>query len=167
MPDVLVPAAALAAGALCTGAVLLAEFATPDPDLRERIGRYRSGIGVALRVGAARRRLARDIERAGWRESPERVAVVAFAASLCLGVFGAAVSPMVAFFGLIAGCASFAAVLNAAVAKRCRRFSEELVPLLELFTLELSARQMSLALVRMRSTKSQPLCERPSSPPLS
>lgn len=138
MPDVLVPAAAVAAGALCTGAVLLAEYATPSPDVRERIGRYRSRVGVALHVGAARRRLARDIERAGWRESPERVAVVAVAASLCLGAFGAAVSPVVAVFGLVAGCAAFVSVLSAAVAKRRRRCSEELVPLLELFTLELS-----------------------------
>jgi Flp pilus assembly protein TadB len=138
MPEILVPAAALAAGVLCTGAVLLAEYATPGPEVQELIRRSRSGIGAALHAGAARRRLARDIERAGWRESPERVAVVAIATSLCLGTFGAAVSPMVAFLGLIAGCAAFAAVLNAAVAKRRRRFSEELVPLLELFTLELS-----------------------------
>jgi Flp pilus assembly protein TadB len=138
MPDVLVPAAALAAGALCTGAVLLAEYATPGPNVLGLIRRYRSGIGAALHVGAARRRLARDIKRAGWRESPERIAVSAIAMSLCLGTFGAAVSPVVAFLGLIAGPAAFAAMLNAAVAKRRRRFSEELVPLLELFTLELS-----------------------------
>ena len=145
MPDVLVPAAALAAGALCTGAVLLAEYATPSPAVREWIDRYRSGVGAALHVGAARRRLAHDIERAGWHESPERVAVVAVAASLCLGAFGAAVSPVVAVFGVIAGCAAFVAVLNAAVAKRRRRCSEELVPLLELFTLELSGGGSALA----------------------
>lgn len=145
MPDLLLPAAAIAAGALCTGSVLLAERATPGPDIREWMGRHRSRVGPALHVGAARRRLARDIERAGWRESPERVAVVAVAASLCLAAFGAAVSPMVAIFGLIAGCAAFAAVLNSAVDRRRRRCSEELVPLLELFTLELSGGGSALA----------------------
>jgi Flp pilus assembly protein TadB len=140
-----VPAAALAAGALCTGAVLFAEYAAPSSDVRERIGRYRSGVGAALHVGAARRRLAHDIERAGWRESPERVAVMAVAASLGFGVLGAAVSPVVAIFGVIAGCVAFAAVLNAAIAKRRRRCLEELVPLLELFTLELSGGGSALA----------------------
>ncbi|MGH7762115.1 MAG: hypothetical protein ACREOY_11995 [Candidatus Dormibacteraceae bacterium] len=145
MPDVLVPAAAIGAGALCTGAVLLAEYATPGPDFREWMARNRSRFGVALHVGTARRRFAREMERAGWRESPERVAVVAVAASLCLGALGAAVSPMVAMLGVIAGCAAFAAVLNAAVEKRRRRCSEELVPLLELFTLELSGGGSALA----------------------
>jgi Flp pilus assembly protein TadB len=145
MPDVLVPAAALVAGALCTGAVLLAEYATPSTDVQEWIGRYRSRVGAALHIGAARRRLARDIERAGWRESPERVALVAVAGSLCLGACGAAVSPVVAVFCAVAGCAAFAAVLNAAVAKRRHRWSEELVPLLELFTLELSGGGSALA----------------------
>jgi Flp pilus assembly protein TadB len=98
-----------------------------------------------MHVGAVRRRLARDIERAGWRESPERVAVVAVAASLCLGALGAALSPMVAVFGLLAGGAAFAAVVRAAVDKRRRRFSGELVPLLELFTLELSGGGSALA----------------------
>ena len=71
--------------------------------------------------------------------------MVAVAASLCLGVLGAALSPMVAIFGLVAGCVAFAAVLNAAVDKRRRRFSGELVPLLELFTLELSGGGSALA----------------------
>lgn len=145
MPDVLVPAAAIAAGALCTGSVLLAERASPNGDIREWMGRHRSRVGAALYVGAARRRLARDIERAGWRESPERVAVVAVAVSLCLAAFGAAVSLVLAILGLIAGCAAFAAVLNSAVDRRRRRCSEELVPLLELFTLELSGGGSALA----------------------
>ena len=144
MRDFLLLSTALAAGALCAGSVLLADFA-PSPDAREWIARYRSRAGGALHVGAARRRLARDIERAGWRESPEHVAVVAIAVSLCLGALGAAVSAVVGFFGLIAGFVVFAAMLNAAVAKRRRRFSEELVPLLELFTLELSGGGSALA----------------------
>ena len=123
----------------------MAEYATPGPDFIEWIRRYRKRVGAALPVGAVRRRLAHDIERAGWRESPERVAEVAIAASLCLGALGAAVSPVVAVFGVIGGGATFAVVLRAAVDKRRRRFSEELVPLLELFTLELSGGGSALA----------------------
>jgi Flp pilus assembly protein TadB len=91
-----------------------------------------------LHVSAARRRLARDVERAGWREPPEHIAALAVATSLGLALLGAAVSPVVAIFGLVAGGVAFGLVLNAAIRKRRRRFSEELVPLLELFTLELS-----------------------------
>jgi Flp pilus assembly protein TadB len=145
MREVLVVAAAITAGALCLGAVLVAEHETPGPDIGRWIGRNRSRVGAALHLGAARRRLARDIERAGWRETPERIAVVAIAGSLCLGVLGAAVSPVVAILGLVAGCVAFAAVLHNAVAKRRRRYSEELVPLLELFTLELSGGGSAIA----------------------
>ena len=145
MPDVLVPAAALAAGGLCAGAVLLVEHATPSSDIRKSVGRNIMRIGVALHVGAARRRLARDVERAGWRESPERVLVMALAASLCLGVLGAAASPAVAMFGAAAGVIAFGVVLKGAVEKRRRRYLEELVPLLELFTLELSGGGSAIA----------------------
>jgi len=102
-------------------------------------------IGAALHVGAGRRRLARDIERAGWRESPKRIAVLAVAASLCLGLLGAAATPVVAIFGAGAAGVVFLVVLNAAVERRRRRYLEELVPLLELFTLELSGGGSALA----------------------
>jgi Flp pilus assembly protein TadB len=139
MPDVLAAAAAVAAGALCTGAVLLAEYATPSPKIREWVDGNKSRFGAALHVDAVRRRLARDVERAGWREPPERVTVLAVAASLGLAVLGSVVSPVVAIFGFVAGGVAFTVVLNAAIDRRRRRCSEELVPLLELFTLELSA----------------------------
>jgi Flp pilus assembly protein TadB len=138
MPEILAPAAAVAAGALCTGAVLLAEYAMPGPDVRDWVRRNRSRFGSALQVGAARRRLARDVERAGWGERPERIAVLAGAMSLGLAVLGAMVSLTVAIFGFVAGGVAFGVALNAAIDKRRRRSSEELVPLLELFTLELS-----------------------------
>jgi Flp pilus assembly protein TadB len=98
-----------------------------------------------MHVTAARRHLARDFARAGWHETPERVVVMAGALSLCLGVLGAAVSPVVAILGFFAGCVTFAGALNAAVDRRRRRFSGELVPLLELFTLELSGGGSALA----------------------
>lgn len=52
---------------------------------------------------------------------------------------------MVAIFGAIAGGVAFALMLNAAVEKRRRRYLEELAPLLELFTLELSGGGSALA----------------------
>jgi Flp pilus assembly protein TadB len=145
MPDELISAAAIAAGSLCAGAVLLADHATPLPGVRERIDRHRSRVAANLHVGAVRRRLARDIERAGWREPPQRIAVLAAALTLCLGALGAVVSPAVSILGLGAGVVTFAVVLNAAVDKRRRRSSDELVPLLELFTLELSGGGSALA----------------------
>lgn len=99
----------------------------------------------AKQVAAVRRRLAREAKRAGWNETPERLVTMACAMSLCLAVLGAAVSPVVAVLGFFAGCVTFAVALKAGVDSRRRRFSAELVPLLELFTLELSGGGSALA----------------------
>jgi len=107
MPEVMAVAAAIAAGGLCAGAVMLAGHGAPGPEVRNSMGRHVTRIGAALQVGAGRRRLVRDVERAGWREPPERIAVLAVAASLCLGVLGAAASPVLALFGVIAGGVAF------------------------------------------------------------
>lgn len=145
MPDALVAIGAIGAGAFCACAVLVAERERPAVDLDRWTVRFRSRIGVVRTLVAAGRRFARDVERAGWHEAPERVAIAATSVSLCLGVLGAAISPAVAIFGFLAGCVTCAVVLNAAVDKRRRRFSGELVPLLELFTLELSGGGSALA----------------------
>jgi Flp pilus assembly protein TadB len=136
---------AIGAGGLCACAVLVAEREPPSIDAGRWTGHFGAWVGAVRNVAAARRRLARDIERAGWRETPERVAVVGAAVSLCVGVLGAALSPTVAIFGFLGGCITCAVVLNAAIDKRRRRFSGELVPLLELFTLELSGGGSALA----------------------
>jgi Flp pilus assembly protein TadB len=135
---------AIGAGGLCACSVLVAER---EPSLVDAGGwKARLGARGAVRnVAAARRRLARDIDRAGWRETPERLAVAAAAVLLCAGVLGAALSPAVAICGFVGGCITCAVVLNAAIDKRRRRFSGELVPLLELFTLELSGGGSALA----------------------
>jgi len=154
MPDTLAVIGALTAGALCSGGVLAAG---QDRFGRARAGRSSgvdtgrrflgkgAGFGGIVVVAAARRRLARDISRAGWHETPERVVVTASALSLCLGALGAAVSPIVAILGFLAGYVTFGAALNGALERRRRRFSGELVPLLELFTLELSGGGSALA----------------------
>jgi Flp pilus assembly protein TadB len=145
MPDALTAIGAIAAGSLCSGAVLVAGHDRPGLSAGRWFVRKGGAFGEALHVGVARRRLTRDVKRAGWHETPERVVVMAGALSLCLGVLGAAVSPPVAILGFLAGCATFAAALNAAINRRRRRFSGELVPLLELFTLELSGGGSALA----------------------
>ncbi len=136
---------ALGAGALCACAVLAADRESVDLEIGRWTSRFRARATAVGNVAAARRHLAREIERAGWRETPEHVVLAATAASLCLGALGAAVSPAVAVFGFVGGCIACALVLNAAVDRRRRRFSGELVPLLELFTLELSGGGSALA----------------------
>jgi Flp pilus assembly protein TadB len=136
MPEALVAIGAIGAGTLCGGAVIAAGYEGIGFEVAS-IARQRSGVGAALH--GARRRLARNLERAKWRGSPEGVAVLAIAAALCLGLLGAATSFVVAILGFAASCGAFLFTLNAAVVKRQRRLSGELVPMLELFTLELSA----------------------------
>jgi Flp pilus assembly protein TadB len=109
------------------------------------IARQGSGVGAAARVAGARGRLARDLERAGWHGSPWAIAILATAFALGLALLGAAVSLVVAIIALLGGCGAFLLTLNAAVLGRRRRISGELVPLLELFTLELSGGGSALA----------------------
>jgi Flp pilus assembly protein TadB len=145
MPDAALVVSAIGAGGLCACAVLVAEREPPTLDAGRLTVAVRARESASRTVAAARHRLARDIERAGWRETPEPVAVAAAAVPLGVGVLGAALSPAVAIAGFFAGCISCAVVLNAAIDKRRRRFSGELVPLLELFTLELSGGGSALA----------------------
>lgn len=89
-------------------------------------------------AGDARRWLLDSLERAGWPQAPERFAVfeLVLDASLCCG-FGA-VTPLLAPLGIAVALAVSLLGLNRAIARRRRRLAGELVPLLELFTLELS-----------------------------
>jgi Flp pilus assembly protein TadB len=144
MPDLWVVAASFGAGSFCTGAVLVAAHEPAAPDLIW-LKQQQDKISAALPIGLVRRRLARYLELAGWQETRERVAVLAIACALCLGALGAAVSTLVALCGFLCGCVAFAVTLNAAVERRRRRMAGELVPLLELFTLELSGGGSALA----------------------
>jgi len=89
--------------------------------------------------------LAVDLDRAGWRESPERICVLAIALAACLAVLGATTISALTTSGAVVVCGTgilsglglpFVAV-RSAIARRRRRLEGELVPLLELFTLEL------------------------------
>src|SRR3954469_9890342 len=98
------------------------------------------------RIGSARRRLATQIERAGWNESPERVAVLAIVLSAGLAAVGlgtavvldGATAISLAAAGAATGAGAVLYSLRAAATRRRRRVTRELAPLLELFVLELS-----------------------------
>src|SRR5260370_1966381 len=91
MPDPIFVAASRAAGALSCAVVFIAfGGASHRIDATSRARRTaRPAIERALHVGDLRARLAIDLERAGWRESPERVPVFAIALSACMAVLGA------------------------------------------------------------------------------
>lgn len=145
MPDVLVTFGALGAGALCGGAVLAAGCAPRELDLAGWTSRMLAFLAVAPRMGGARRALSLAMERGGWRESPQRLAVIAMTSTASLAVVVSAFSPLLGFPAFIAGCVACAVVLNSAIVRRRRRLLGELVPLLELFTLELSGGGSAIA----------------------
>jgi Flp pilus assembly protein TadB len=157
MHEPLTVLSAIAAGASCGMAVLvisgrhdavdaatwLARRGTvqPAPELHAPI-RW----SKLLDVEVARDRWASVVDRAGWNESPERVAAFGLALAICMAVLGLSAASSVQMSnamvigaqGFVIGIGVFAAAMRSAVASRRRRLAAELVPLLELFTLELS-----------------------------
>ncbi len=117
----------------------------------------------ALRVAVARVWLAGCLERAGWQESPERVGAFTLAVSACLAVLGvtsASLMPVnsaapLGLLGFTGGIAMCALALKSAIAGRRRRLSLELVPLLELFNLELSGGGSALSALGAVTTQVQ------------
>ena len=104
-------------------------------------------IGLATpSAKSSRRWLAAQIERAGWRETPERLIVLAAAAAGGLGALGMGAGAMVApatasslgIAGAACGVSAVAVALRSAIERRRLRLTRELAPLLELFVLELA-----------------------------
>lgn len=145
MPDAILVGGSLAAGLLCSGGVMAAARERRDIDMEAEISRLRTPISRWLRNVGLARWLSSGIERAGWHETPERVTALALALALCLGVAGWLVAAALAPLGFTAGCVVVLVALNSAVERRRRRLAGELVPLLELFTLELSGGGSPLA----------------------
>ncbi|TAN32094.1 hypothetical protein EPN29_10240 [bacterium] len=147
MPDQFAAVAAIAAGAFCGTAVLAIGSQGWLPEASGWWLRKRAALHGPLHVAHARRSLSDSIERAGWRETPERVVAFSVALGGALAVLGAASASsmpagsavVLALLGLVGGCGTCALALNSAIQRRRRRLSGELVPLLELFTLELSS----------------------------
>src|SRR5260370_3099252 len=146
MPDPIFAAAAMAAGAL-SGAVVFIAFGGASHRI-DAISRARRtappAIERALHVGDMRARLAIDLERAGWRESPERVTVFAIALSASMAVLGASTvsfvpigaAAVICAAGIVSGVGLPILALRSALARRRRRIQGELAPLLEPVTLQ-------------------------------
>ena len=139
MPDLGVVVESLAAGGLCGGAVLIAGGGRRVETITTPFGQAPAMIARSLHVRSVRDRLGRDIERAGWHERPERVVVFAATLAACLAALGLGTgSLLISGVGLAVGFILPLIVLRDAIVRRRRRLEGELVPLLELFTLELS-----------------------------
>ena len=148
MLDAAVIGGSLAAGAFCGGAVFVG---CGGGEGFNAIGIARrltpQAVARALSIRTARALLASDIERSGWRESPERLAVFAGALSACLAVLGGSTfqtlglggAVVMCVLGILAGTGLPVLALRSAITRRRRRLEGELVPLMELITLELSA----------------------------
>src|SRR5947208_2874489 len=135
--------AALAGGGLCTGSVLFAmRVVRIEPATWLPVSAWWQRLQNFERL---RDHLALQIERAGWRESPERVAVLSAVLSVGLCALGLSASIFVqevnaavfALAGATAGAGAVGLALRSAINSRRRRMSRELAPLLELFLLEL------------------------------
>lgn len=144
MPDMTLIFAAAAAGMLVGSSVFVAVGEGRRVDVTaSRVVQH--VIGRVVLIRSARVKLAADLERAGWRESPERVAVLGIALAACLGMLGASTASaltlggaaVVCAGGIVTGLGLPVFALRSAIAKRRKRLEGELVPLLELFTLEL------------------------------
>ena len=94
---------------------------------------------------AARRRFAAALERAGWRETPERVAALTIVLSAGLAALGLGLGVLLgpqtgaslALGGAGSGIAVVGLAIRSSARDRRKRLIRELAPLLELFVLEL------------------------------
>src|SRR5579864_6344922 len=132
-------AASVSAGLMCGCSVLVAGLGPPRFGARWRLGRWRSPAGGHLRIAACRAWLIAAIDRAGWRETPERLVVFGLAVAASAAAICGSAAPWLAPFGFIAALGGGGLAMASAIERRRRRLAGELVPLLELFTLELSA----------------------------
>jgi Flp pilus assembly protein TadB len=125
----------------------------------ERVGPW----SQALAITGIHERLQVLVERAGWKDSPERLLALAIGLSACTGVVGAssasilqvAGAPALAAIGLACGLGLCTLALRTAIASRRTRLAAELTPLLELFTLELSGGGSALSALGTVTTKLQ------------
>jgi Flp pilus assembly protein TadB len=145
MPDPTLVAATTFAGVMSAGAVLVAGGGLRSNAAQRRARPASTTPTHHAKVVRARSWLEDELDRAGWREGPERVAGFAVALSACLGSLGATsasalplgAAGFMCLLGVLTGLLLPWLALRSAVAQRRRRLEGELVPLLELFSLEL------------------------------
>ena len=140
MPELMATIGAIVAGASCGVAMYAIAGGREGIDAASWLARRRQAQPApgadpqgpwskALDVAGARNRLVSVVDRAGWKESPERVAAFALALSGCtavLGVASASVMPVssaavLGVLGFVSGLGSCALALRSAVAGRRRR----------------------------------------------
>jgi Flp pilus assembly protein TadB len=156
MPEPASLVAAIAAGASCVVAFLVIGDRAEGVDAASWLARRRhsdpsradespSAWTKALAVTGARDRLINVIDRAGWKQRPERLAACAVSLSASTAAICATASsivpisaPALGFIGMLGGIGFCALALRVGIRSRQARLAAELVPLLELFTLELS-----------------------------
>jgi Flp pilus assembly protein TadB len=172
MPELIATVGAIVAGASCGVAIIAIGGRTEGIDAASWLERRRHAEAPrtaespgrwskALDVTGLRERLANVVDRAGWKESPERIAAFSLALWGCTAVLGAASSsivpvsnaPVLGSLGFVSGIGCCALVLRSAIASRRRRLVAELVTLLELFTLELSGGGSALSALGSVTTK--------------
>ncbi|HEV2027101.1 MAG TPA: hypothetical protein VGS16_01050 [Candidatus Dormibacteraeota bacterium] len=142
MPEPLVAIAAIGAGSLGAASVLAVGHEWLGVDLTS-VARRQGRADVPSHFAAIRRRLSRRLGQAGWHE--RRIAISASTLAISGVILAATISIAIAILALLVGCTAFLVTLNSAVVRRRRRLAGELVPLLELFTLELSGGGSALA----------------------
>ena len=135
MPEIVATAGAIVAGCMCAGALIAAGDSLSVARLQRAVKSHQASLSHLFE---AKMWYQRSIERAGWSRSGARVAACWFVLAGCAVGFAATIGLALAPMGLLGVGALFLFALNSAVEKRRRRLAGELVPLLELFTLELS-----------------------------
>ena len=172
MLELIYPLAAIAAGSCCVIAVIAVGDPPKGIDAAAWLDRARHAEAPnrprtpgswsrALVITGMHARLSELVERAGWRETPERLSAFAVGISACIAVIGAASSsilgwagaPVFAAIGLAAGVGLCSFALRMAIISRRRRLASQLIPLLELFTLELSGGGSALSALGTVSMK--------------
>ncbi|HZQ49543.1 MAG TPA: type II secretion system F family protein [Candidatus Dormibacteraeota bacterium] len=145
MPEALLAPAAVVPGLCVALAIAALARRLPAPASLARPLQSRLDAVAAEPRLVARRRVAAAIDRAGWRETPERIAALTAAVSAVLAalglssgiVLGAQTGALVAVAGAACGPIAVAMSVRSAARRRRRRLMRELAPLLELFVLEL------------------------------
>ena len=146
MPEVAFVSSAIAAGALlCFGLLVMARghSVAPVASAPAAGGSFRNRWRDGLRT--TREWLAVRIARAGWDETPERLAALSVILAGVLAALGlctvfvaeAGTAASLGLTGAVSGLAAVGIALKSAITRRRRRLTRELAPLLELFVLEL------------------------------
>src|SRR5579872_3114091 len=114
MPEAEIVALAALAGGCCALAILAAFAAQPLSGLGSLVARLRSRAGAVT----GRAVFEASIEKAGWHETPERLAVLSLSMAACGAVVAGALDPVLAPAGLVMGAVVVPIAASRAIADR-------------------------------------------------